>query len=109
MRDVIDEFDGKYSFLSNFYPAPVDYQGYHFENSEAAYQASKCPDRMLDFCGLPPNRAKRLGRKVPMRPDWELVKYDVMYEVCMAKFTQNPDLLSKLLATGDAELIEGNW
>lgn len=43
-----------------------------------------------------------------MRPDWELVKYDVMYEVCMAKFTQNPDLLSKLLATGDAELIEGN-
>ncbi len=26
----------------------------------------------------------------------------------MAKFTQNPDLLSKLLATGDAELIEGN-
>ena len=108
MRDVIDEFDGKYSFLSNFYPAPVDYQGYHFENSEAAYQASKCPDRMLDFCGLPPNRAKRLGRKVPMRPDWELVKYDVMYEVCMAKFTQNPDLLSKLLATGDAELIEGN-
>ena len=37
MRDVIDEFDGKYSFLSNFYPAPVDYQGYHFENSEVVY------------------------------------------------------------------------
>ena len=60
---------------------------------------------MIDFCGLTPNRAKQLGRRVPLRPDWELVKYDVMYEVCMAKFTQNSDLLSKLLATGDAELI----
>ena len=26
----------------------------------------------------------------------------------MAKFTQNPGLLDKLLATGDAELVEGN-
>lgn len=108
MTESIDEFRGKYFFLSNFYSAPVEYQGYRFENNEAAFQAAKCPERMLDFCGLTPNRAKQLGRKVPLRPDWELVKYDVMYEVCMAKFTQNPDLLSKLLATGDAELIEGN-
>ena len=79
-----------------------------FENNEAAFQAAKCPERMLDFCNLTPRLAKWLGRKVPLRPDWELVKYDVMYEVCMAKFTQNPDLLSKLLSTGDAELIEGN-
>lgn len=31
-----------------------------------------------------------------------------MYEVCRAKFLQNPDLADKLVATGDAELIEGN-
>ena len=108
MTEPIDEFCGKYFFLSNFYPAPVEYQGYRFKNNEAAFQAAKCPERMLDFCDLTPNRAKRLGRKVPLRHDWEIVKYDVMYEVCMAKFTQNPDLLSKLLSTGDAELIEGN-
>ena len=99
---------GKYFFLSNFYSAPVEYQGYRFENNEAAFQAAKCPERMSYFYGLTPNRAKQLGRRVPLRPDWEDVKYDVMYDICTAKFTQNPDLLSRLLATGDAELIEGN-
>lgn len=108
MRDVIDEFRGRYFFLSNFYTAPITYQDIRFENNEAAFQSAKCPERMSEFCGLTPNSAKRLGRRVSLRPDWETVKYNVMYDVCMAKFTQNPDLLSKLLDTGDAELIEGN-
>ena len=36
------------------------------------------------------------------------MKYDVMYQVCKAKFLQNPDLARKLVETGDAELVEGN-
>lgn len=108
MRNTIDEFRGRYFFLSNFYAAPVVYQDALFKNNEAAFQSAKCPERMLEFCILPPNRAKALGRRVKLRPDWETVKYDVMYDICMAKFTQNPDLLTKLLDTGDAELIEGN-
>ena len=63
---------------------------------------------MGEFCSLTPNCAKRLGRQVELRSDWETVKYDVMYQVCMAKFQQNPELLRKLVRTGDAELIEGN-
>lgn len=43
-----------------------------------------------------------------MRPDWEEVKYDVMYEIVKAKFIQNPDLKEKLLSTGDEYLVEGN-
>lgn len=31
-----------------------------------------------------------------------------MYEICKAKFSQNPDLARRLISTGDAELIEGN-
>ena len=31
-----------------------------------------------------------------------------MYDVCKAKFTQNPELAEKLLATGEQELVEGN-
>ncbi len=108
MDNAITIFKDDNFFLSNFYVAPVVYQGIRFENNEAAYQAAKCPERMRDFCGLSPQAAKRLGRRVELRPDWEAVKYDVMYEVCMAKFTQNPGLLDKLLATGDAELVEGN-
>lgn len=108
MDNAITIFKGDYFFLSNFYVAPVVYQGIRFENNEAAFQAAKCPERMRDFCGLNPQAAKRLGRRVELRPDWEAVKHDVMYQVCKAKFTQNPDLLNKLLATGDAELVEGN-
>lgn len=108
MRKVIREFQGEYMFLSNFYMAPVTYNGFHFTNSEAAFQAAKCPDRMAEFCGLDPSSAKRLGRRVALRPDWDRIKYEVMYDVCKAKFAQNPDLLNLLLATGDAELIEGN-
>lgn len=43
-----------------------------------------------------------------MRSDWEEVKDKVMYEIVLAKFTQNPDLKEKLLATGDEYLEEGN-
>ena len=94
--------------MSNFYSTPVLYHGLRFENSEAAFQAAKCPDRMRDFCGLNPSEAKRLGRSVELRTDWEAVKYDVMYQICMAKFLQNQDLAQKLIKTGNAELVEGN-
>ena len=98
----------EYYFLSNFYSAPVTYNGMCFENNEAAFQAAKCPERMTEFCRLNPSEAKRLGRRVKLRGDWEAVKDTVMYEICKAKFSQNPDLADQLVATKDAELIEGN-
>lgn len=52
--------------------------------------------------------AKRLGRTVGLRKDWELLKEEFMYAVCFAKFTQNKNLGRRLLATGDRMLIEGN-
>ena len=52
--------------------------------------------------------AKRYGRSIQLRSDWEEVKTDVMYRVVKAKFTQNPDLLELLIATGDQELREEN-
>lgn len=43
-----------------------------------------------------------------MRDDWDLIKDDVMYEVCLSKFLKNPILLQKLIDTGNEELVEGN-
>lgn len=108
MSNAITEFRDKYAFLSNFYPCVIHYAGYTFQNSEAAFQAAKCPARMAEFCHLDPSAAKKFGRKVDIRPDWEEVKEKVMLEICWAKFTQNPELRDRLLATGDRELIEGN-
>lgn len=104
----IDKFDGPYAFLSNFYESPVWVFGHHFKNSEAAFQAAKCLEHMDKFSGLNPSEAKRLGRNVKIRPDWEDIKYRVMWAVCFAKFLQNQDLREKLICTGTAHLIEGN-
>lgn len=60
------------------------------------------------FTQLSPKDAKRRGRNVKLRADWDAVKDGIMEEIVRAKFTQNKDLGEKLLATGDAVLIEGN-
>ena len=108
---MIDRFDGEYNFLSNFYECDVVYDGIAYRNSEAAFQAQKTLDMGLreQFGFLNPSEAKKLGRKVFLREDWDEVKDRVMLEICLAKFSQNEDLKKKLLATGDAELVEGNW
>lgn len=110
MRKTISEFKGKYFFLSNYYTAPVEYDGILYLNNEAAFQAAKClaVGERKRFAYLTPPDAKRLGRSVLLRKDWEQVKTQVMYEICLCKFTQNPQLAKMLLETGDAELIEGN-
>lgn len=108
---MINEFKGKYYFLSNFYSAPVEYDGLLYQNNEAAFQSAKCINKKdrEQFINLPPNEAKRLGRRVKLRNDWEEIKDQVMYDIVKDKFTRNKDLKEKLLATGDKYLEEGNW
>lgn len=106
--NTISNFRGRYFFLSNFYPASIRYGNHTFLNNEAAFQAMKCPSRANEFYLLNPSEAKRLGRRVKLREDWEEVKELVMYEICYHKFNQNPDICKMLLDTGDVELIEGN-
>lgn len=108
MNNVINSFRKQYYFLSNFYMAPVTYNGCTFKNNEAAFQAQKCPNEMKAFCNMDPSEAKRYGRRVTLRKDWENVKFTIMYDIVYAKFTQNQDLKVKLLATGNAHLEEGN-
>ena len=107
---MIDNFIGKHYFLSNFYQADVIYNGIRYSNNEAAFQAQKVEsdaDR-YQFAKLSPSDAKRLGRRVTLRKDWEAIKDNVMYEICLAKFKQNEDLKKQLLETGNEPLEEGN-
>lgn len=107
---VIQQFSNEYEFLSNFYFCKITYDGLEYLSSESAYQAQKTLDleRRKDFQLYLASRAKRHGRKLKLRPDWEQVKDRIMYEIVLAKFTQNEQLRIALLNTGDAELIEGN-
>lgn len=107
---MINEFRGKYSFLSNFYTAPLVYKGIPYLNAEAAFQSAKCikmKDRQK-FTLLSPNEAKQLGKKVPLRPDWENYKFGVLREIIRVKFDQNPNLAQRLLDTDPEYLVEGN-
>lgn len=103
-------FTGRYAFLSNFFYSPFDWAGLRWGYAENAYQAAKCLDpyqRQL-FVRLTPGQAKRMGRKIELRKDWELVKLGYMESVLRHKFVQNPELRVGLLLTRGQRLEEGN-
>lgn len=108
-------FSGDLFFLSNMYPCNVqldiDGKTYRFQSSEAAFQAGKCTDprEIRQFETLRDGKAaKRLGRKIALRPDWNIYRIQWMQKVVAAKFQQNPELMQKLKETGDMPLVETN-
>ena len=108
---MIVEFDGQYAFLSNFYPSPFVHDGIAYPTNEHFFQAMKTLDideRKKIAAAETPGLAKRMGRKVQLRSDWEKVKVYYMELGLRLKFA-NKTLAKKLIDTGDEELIEGNW
>ena len=83
--------------------------GITYPSAESAYQAQKSTDInvKLQFQTITPGKAKRLGRQIELRTDWEDIKVEMMEYTLRAKFS-DPDLQDMLLSTGDAILIEGN-
>jgi len=117
---VINSFNGNYEFLSNFFDIPqnIEIEGMTYPNVENAFQAMKTLDEKERFlftsrdpdeepAELTPGQAKRAGRKLTLRPDWEDVKFEVMEQCLRKKFSLEP--FNKLLAiTGEYYLLEGN-
>lgn len=96
-------------FLNNFYPSRIYVYNRWWKNVEAPYQSRKTIDKEeIDaiWAAEKPKQARDLGQKVKIVAYWDEMKDMVMYDCVLAKFTQNHDLLKKLLETGDAELIE---
>lgn len=108
---MIDSFRGRNRFLSNFYPCVLTWEGLVYPTVEHAYQASKTLDpvmraRIRD--ARTPGEAKHLGRLPVLREDWETVKVPIMKQLLDAKFSDRA-LAELLVATGEEELVEGNW
>lgn len=108
---MIKEFKNQYFFLSNFYECPIYYNKLVFCNAEAAFQAQKVIDEkeQYKFINLNASQARKLGKTIALREDWEEVKDNIMYEIVKRKFTVNKELQQKLLETKEEELVEGNW
>jgi len=109
--DDIFSFMGKYNWLSNFHPAVVTLDGVTFPSVEHAYQAAKTsPAAREPFRVGSPSLAKHLGRRVKSLPEnWEVDRLQIMEKLLRQKFRAGSRLAGKLLATGDALLVEGNY
>jgi ribA/ribD-fused uncharacterized protein len=107
---MINEFRGPTRWLSNFQSVEIEYEGITYPTTEHAYQAAKTldPEERYIISKLPtPGAAKKQGRLLDIRPDWDSIKFDVMLEITRKKFS-NLELKAKLINTGDQELVEGN-
>lgn len=108
----ITEFHGPFAFLSNFAPAPVVLDNVTYPTVEHAYQAAKTLDhgqRNLFLQNTSASFAKRLGRKITIRPNWVDLRLEVMTHLLQQKFAPDTEHAANLLRTGDAELVEGNY
>jgi ribA/ribD-fused uncharacterized protein len=112
---MITRFAGEHAFLSNFFQAPttIPFQGKALviPDVEHGFQVLKAaqPEEALWVMAAPTAReAKRRGRTITPREDWEQVKREAMLRLVLAKFRQNPELCVLLAATGEQQLSEGN-
>jgi ribA/ribD-fused uncharacterized protein len=106
---MINCFDGKWAFLSNFYWNEIEFEGITYPTNEHFFQAMKTlniGERQKIANCLTPGQAKRMGRQVALRPDWEEVKEDIMFLGLCLKFADE-QLADWLVETGDEPLEEG--
>ena len=119
MTDV-HGFRNEFAFLSNFFAAPVEigrWNGkdveklvlptseHHYQFLKARYHAGQ---QAIINCATP-GQAKREGRRIIMKPDWNVKRTGYMTIVVRAKFDQHPELAEKLMAI-DGEIVEeNNW
>jgi ribA/ribD-fused uncharacterized protein len=93
------------------YPVRIHWEGITYHSSEHAYVASKTNDRdkKLHIARIEcPKQAKKFGRTLKLRADWESVKIPIMYQIVKKKFTENGDLGNMLIFTGNAHIEETN-
>jgi len=125
---MIDTFQGKYEFLSNFYYCMIFFEDHWYPSTEHAFQAAKTQDPKLRvpfqaqcqldawntrnpgtrLCEITPGKAKHLGRELALRPDWESIKVNMMLTLVSFKFKFHNNLRRMLISTDPEELVEGN-
>lgn len=102
--------DSPYAALSNFAPHGFVEDSLRWPTVEHYFQAQKFDDaayRERIRAAASPMQAKALGqsRAIPIRPDWDTVREDVMRRALRCKFAA-PELRALLLGTKRRELIE---
>ena len=102
-----------YGSFSNFSAHGFELDGEYWPTTEHYFQAQKFPgtpqvDRIRQV--KTPKDAAKMGRdrSLPLRPDWEQVKDDIMGKAVLRKFETHGEIREILLATGDEEIVENS-
>jgi ribA/ribD-fused uncharacterized protein len=116
--DYPNRIRAKWGEFGNFYRRNFYFDGYTWPSSEHCYQAMKYKyvggeffnqERFHLIRTAPTCREAKdwaNDKSFPIRPDWDEARVEVMYQVCLAKFSEHEDLAQVLLSTGDEELVE---
>jgi hypothetical protein len=107
-------YEQDFYILSNFSAFTLEWKGFRFDTSEAAYHWEKFPGRSLQAqirTSPSAHEAFKIAErhKSERREDWDAVKVDIMRQILRAKAEQHEYVYRKLMATGNRELIENSW
>lgn len=102
--------------LSNWYPSKFTKDGIDFSNTEQYMMYRKAllmgdASSAQKIVSQPnPKKVKSLGRKVKPWDEklWIEHREQIVYDGCLAKFSQNPDMLQVLLSTVGKKCVEAS-
>lgn len=109
---MIHEFKGDYRWLSNFEAVTIYLDGQKYPSVEHAYMSAKSNEyEWKVFCTDINNTAgevKKKSREVKLIDGWDTIKFRVMEHCLVQKYEQEP-FRSKLIKTGNQNIVEGNY
>jgi ribA/ribD-fused uncharacterized protein len=100
-----------FGFMSNFAHFPMVIDNKSWPTSEHYYQSCKFEDENIREkirTAKSPMMAAKIGRdsKSKIRDGWDSLRVSIMRKAVLEKFSQNTLIGERLIATGDATLIE---
>ena len=102
---------GELGYLATYSSHSFTVDGILYKTSEHYYQSKKfldkeTADKVID--AETPKEASNIGRdrNNKKRDNWREIKKKIMFDAVYYKFKQNPDIMLKLLETGDLDIIE---
>lgn len=102
---------GELGYLANYSDHGFELDGKYWPTVEHYYQAQKFESEELKEKirnAETPKIASAIGRdrNNKLKDNWEEIKRDIMLVGVLAKFRAHPDILKKLLDTGEEEIVE---
>lgn len=103
----IDCTSEEYKCLMNDANCPVKYGNFTYRNAEAAWlaQRSLYEHEKKKFSYMSAEEAEKFSKTIDARSDWHKIKYSILVEILLAKFTRNVKCRKVLLSTGMDRLV----